>query len=180
MVVSVACVVDVGTGVPSRPGNRLLSGHGTSSKGIYGMITDGNHTVVMKPQALDDLRPVHPNGQAFYMGNPIPAVEPQKFDTAKVRVELLPTDALYEIGKVLTFGAQKYAAGNWATGSGFAWSRLLGGLWRHTFAWARGEDNDPESGISHLAHAGCMLLFLLSHVLRKKGTDDRQTIGQIG
>ena len=104
--------------------------------------------------------------------------EPQKFDGEKIRVELLPVDALEEIAKVLTFGAIKYAAGNWATGSGFKWSRLAGALLRHIFAWMRGEDRDPESGISHLAHAGCMLLFLLSHVLRNHGEDDRAPTGQ--
>lgn len=104
-------------------------------------------------------------------------MEPQKFDTEKVRVELLPPDALEEIARVLTFGAVKYAAGNWATGSGFKWTRLYGAMLRHVFAWARGEDLDPESGISHLAHAGCMLLFLLSHVLRRHGTDDRNDCG---
>ena len=103
--------------------------------------------------------------------------QPLKLDTEKVRVELLPTDALNEIAKVLTFGAKKYEAGNWATGDGFKWSRLYGALLRHVFAWARGEDTDPESGISHLAHAGCMLLFLLAHTLRKQGADDRTEIG---
>lgn len=104
---------------------------------------------------------------------------PQKFDGGKVRLELLPVDALEEVGKVLTFGAIKYAAGNWATGSGFSWMRLFGALLRHLFAWARGEDKDPESGLSHLAHAGCMLLFLLAHVLRSHGLDDRGMVGQV-
>ncbi len=103
--------------------------------------------------------------------------QPQKFDGQKVMLQLLPVDALEEIGRVLTFGAVKYAPGNWATGKGFAWSRLFGGLLRHLFAWARGEDKDPESGLSHLAHAGCMLLFLLAHVLRNHGHDDRTDVG---
>lgn len=39
--------------------------------------------------------------------------------------------------------------------------RYLGALLRHVTAWAEGERNDPESGKSHLAHAGCCLLFLM-------------------
>lgn len=81
------------------------------------------------------------------------------------------------MSKILTFGSIKYSAGNWATGDGFEWSRLYGALLRHMVAWASGEDNDPESGLSHLYHAGCMLAFLIAHVDRKHGTDDRLTIG---
>ena len=32
---------------------------------------------------------------------------------------------------------------------------------RHIFAWWGGEDKDPETGFSHLAHAACCLLFLM-------------------
>lgn len=103
--------------------------------------------------------------------------QPQKFDAEKPRTDLLPTDALEEISKVLGFGVVKYAAGNWATGSGFAWCRLYGAILRHLFAWARGQDRDPETGLSHVAHAGCMVLFLLAHILRRHGTDDRTTNG---
>jgi len=106
-----------------------------------------------------------------------PATAPLKYDADKPRPELIPPEALEEIAKVLAFGADKYAAGNWATGNGFAWSRLYGALLRHLYAWARGEDKDPESGLSHLAHAGCMLVFLIAHVRRKHGADDRTEVG---
>jgi len=94
-----------------------------------------------------------------------------KFDTAKVRLELLSVPAMEAIAEVMTFGARKYAAHNWR--KGFEWSRLFGALLRHTFAAMRGEDRDPESGLLHLAHAGCCVMFLLEHVLCKLGTDDR-------
>ena len=100
-----------------------------------------------------------------------------KHDGGKVRMELLPPEFLRGVAEVLTFGAQKYSAGNWASGGGFEWSRLYGALQRHLNAWANGEDIDPESGKSHLYHAGCMLAFLAVHVERKLGTDDRKTIG---
>jgi hypothetical protein len=32
---------------------------------------------------------------------------------------------------------------------------------RHVHAWRAGETKDPESGLHHLAHAGCCLLFML-------------------
>lgn len=94
-----------------------------------------------------------------------------KFDAGKPGLELLPFESLVEIAKVLDFGAKKYAAHNWRKGMG--WGRLIGALLRHTFAFARGENNDPETGLSHLAHAGCCLLFLLSYVITGGGNDDR-------
>lgn len=94
-----------------------------------------------------------------------------KFDSDKIKVELLPTAAVEEIAKVLTFGAQKYDSHNWR--HGFEWSRPLGACFRHLFAWARGIDKDPETGLSHLAHAGCNILFLLTFELEGSGEDDR-------
>lgn len=94
-----------------------------------------------------------------------------KNDGEKPRMDLLPVESLEEIAKVLTFGAKKYSAHNWR--NGFSWSRLLGALLRHIFAFMKGEDKDPETGLSHLAHAGCCILFLLWHEQYKKDLDDR-------
>jgi hypothetical protein len=94
-----------------------------------------------------------------------------KHDNEKVRVELLPTKPLLMIGDVLTFGAKKYAAHNWR--GGFDYSRLIGANLRHILAFNDGEDNDPESGLSHMAHAGCCTLFLLEQIAKGTGNDDR-------
>lgn len=97
-----------------------------------------------------------------------------KNDAEKIRLDLLPTESLEEIAKVLTFGAKKYTDYNWT--KGLKWSRLLGATLRHLFAFMRGEDKDPESGISHLAHAGCCILFLLYHEKHHIKLDDRHVI----
>jgi hypothetical protein len=94
-----------------------------------------------------------------------------KHDQEKNRLDLLPIRPLEEIGKVLTHGAVKYTENNWR--NGFKWSRLIGAAMRHLFSFARGEDNDPETGLSHLAHLGCCVLFLLEHKLSSLGEDDR-------
>lgn len=94
-----------------------------------------------------------------------------KHDQEKNPLELLPFEALEEVGKVLQFGAKKYDAHNWR--KGFIWSRLIGAAIRHVFSFARGEDKDPETGYSHLAHAACCILFLLSFQITNNGTDDR-------
>lgn len=95
-----------------------------------------------------------------------------KFDTDKIRYDLLPIEALEEVSKVLTFGAKKYGDRNWENGINY--SRLFRAAVGHVFDWWRGKDNDEETGLSHLAHAGCCILFLLTFVKRNKTEfDDR-------
>ena len=101
----------------------------------------------------------------------VPVPKFVKADEAKTRYDLLPPELLEETAKVLTFGAQKYSAHNWAQGA--SWSRYFSAMMRHMWAWWRGEDNDPETGFSHLAHAACCLSFLIAYQRRGLGEDDR-------
>jgi len=89
----------------------------------------------------------------------------------KPRLELVPWAAVSEIAEVLTFGAAKYDANNWCRGA--RWGRYFAALCRHIFAWWSGEEKDPETGKSHLAHAGCCLLFLMEYQRNGWGSDDR-------
>jgi hypothetical protein len=75
------------------------------------------------------------------------------------------------IAEVLTFGAAKYDDNNWCRGA--RWGRYYSALLRHLFAWWRGEDLDRETGLSHLAHAGCCLVFLMEYQRNGWGSDDR-------
>lgn len=101
------------------------------------------------------------------------AEEGKKLDSGKDRWDLLPTDSVRLIVKVLNFGAVKYSDRNWE--KGMKYGRLYGALQRHLTAWWEGEDSDPETGISHLAHVGCCVLFLLAYEIRGLGSkwDDR-------
>lgn len=94
-----------------------------------------------------------------------------KHDQHKIRWDLVPFDAVNEIAKVLTFGAAKYDARNWE--KGMNWSRVFGAVQRHLTRWFHGQDKDKETRLTHLAHAGCCIFFLLAWELRKAGTDDR-------
>lgn len=87
------------------------------------------------------------------------------------RMELLPWDALMSASEVFHFGALKYDDRNWERG--YAWSLSFGALMRHLAAWWQGEDLDPESGLSHLAHATFHVLALHANELRGNGHDDR-------
>lgn len=99
--------------------------------------------------------------------------EAVKHDDGKPPMELLATGALREVAKVMGAGAKKYGRHNWR--KGMDWTRLHGAALRHIFAHLDGEDRDPETGLSHLAHAMCCMMFLLEYEQSKLGTDDRHT-----
>ena len=94
-----------------------------------------------------------------------------KHDSGKPGMNLLSREALEQIALVMDFGKQKYAAHNWR--KGFQWSRPLSAALRHIMAFNDGEDKDPESGLSHLAHAACCIMFLLEFEKTHKELDDR-------
>lgn len=102
--------------------------------------------------------------------DPVAAV---KFDAGKPKHSLLPKSGLDAIAEVLEFGANKYGRDNWKQGDGMNYTRLYDALQRHLTAWLSGEDLDPESGLNHLAHAGCNIFFLLDQITADRGEDDR-------
>jgi hypothetical protein len=83
----------------------------------------------------------------------------QKFDSDKLRWDLLPMRPIEDAIKVLTFGASKYGPNNWRYVEE-AKERYFAALMRHIAAYRKGESLDPESGLSHLAHAMCNIIFL--------------------
>ena len=99
-----------------------------------------------------------------------------KHDAEKLKLELLPYDALLEVAKVYNHGAAKYGNRNWE--AGMQWSRFFAAAMRHLWAWFTGENKDPESGLSHLVHAAFCILALVAYELRGAGTDDRPIISQ--
>ncbi|MGH7869029.1 MAG: dATP/dGTP diphosphohydrolase domain-containing protein [Candidatus Dormibacteraceae bacterium] len=82
-----------------------------------------------------------------------------KKDAGKDRWDLLPTGAIRMIVRVLGFGAKKYAARSWMQVPE-ARDRYYAAALRHITAWWDGERYDPESGLHHLGHALCCLVFL--------------------
>lgn len=89
-----------------------------------------------------------------------------KYDTDKNRLDLLPTLALEEVGRVYSIGARKYTDRNWEKGLKF--SRIFGALLRHLFAWWRGEKYAQDDGQHHLASVVWCGLTLLHYDLLKQ------------
>lgn len=109
-----------------------------------------------------------------------PAISPVGFmdpkspvmSSTKARWALLPWDALREVALVFTHGAKhdtddqpRYRT------DARAHSKHFEAAQRHLTAWWLGEDNDPESGRSHLAHAACRILILLSRKALRQHDD---------
>ena len=94
-----------------------------------------------------------------------------RYNTGKADLSLIPLVTLEEEAKVWEYGKAKYAAWNWA--KGMNWSVPYACALRHLSAWQRGEEIDPESGQSHLAHVMCNIRMLMLYSKTYKEGDDR-------
>lgn len=83
----------------------------------------------------------------------------KKLDGGKAAYHLIPPRVLGDLASVLTYGAGKYAPGNWRKVPA-ARDRYYSAMMRHVEAWRMGQRKDEESGLPHLAHALCCLVFL--------------------
>jgi hypothetical protein len=110
------------------------------------------------------------------MKKPKPAqgdLESQEFGTGarynsnKTRYDLIPTHLLKSTADVFAYGAEKYAAWNWAKGNNM--SQYIGCIKRHLAAIEMGVDIDDESKARHIGHAVCNLLMMeqLLNVIEK-------------
>ena len=88
-----------------------------------------------------------------------------------IRYDLLPVLPIAEISRVYAYGEQKYSSHNWR--GGYDWSLSYAALQRHLSRFWDGEDNDPESGLPHLSHAGFHILALLEFMHTNRQKDDR-------
>lgn len=86
-------------------------------------------------------------------------VEGVKHDADKPRWDLLPIRVTEEVVQVLTFGAQKYGDDNWRRVPD-ARRRYYAAAMRHLSAYWQGLEEDQDTGLGHLAHAICCLMFL--------------------
>lgn len=78
-----------------------------------------------------------------------------------------PPDALLELAKVYSYGAhKKYAPHNYRLG--YPWSYIYNALFRHVLASMKGEDEDPESGLLHMAHAAWHCLALVQFLIDQR------------
>jgi hypothetical protein len=78
----------------------------------------------------------------------------------KNRWDLVQYDCVEDLVKILTFGSVKYGDNSWQQVEN-AEDRYFAALMRHLVASRNGEKTDEESGLSHLSHVMCNVMFLL-------------------
>lgn len=89
-----------------------------------------------------------------------------KADGGKPMMELIPTSALWSLGRVLTHGAEKYAPNSWQNVEP---SRYIGALIRHLCMFMEDPNGvDPDSGLKHTEHLLANAVFINDAVTRGK------------
>lgn len=94
-----------------------------------------------------------------------------KYDAGKPMMSLVDPDAMEGLAKVLTFGASKYDKNNWR--NGIVYSRIIDAAERHLAEVKRGNDTDAESGLGHIDHVMCNIMFLSYFMKKRPDLDDR-------
>ncbi len=89
---------------------------------------------------------------------------------------VMPRWIVLQVGRVMSVGAAKYGAFNYRE-STIAASTYQDALERHLGLWFDGEDNDHETGVSHLASAIASCTLLMDAQATGKLVDDRQKTG---
>lgn len=108
-----------------------------------------------------------------------PAVVRETLDPARVIAVLLETqgDALIDdVARAFSHGAAKYGIDNWRE---IAWTpqaalEYRSAMLRHLYADAIGEALDPDSGVSHLAHACASAMIYAWHETRDARAEGAQ------
>jgi len=117
-----------------------------------------------------EVAPVPPeNGRGSVLQDQAPPTTQEqeagkKYDDGKMPWHLLPWAATERVVEVLAHGAGKYGPDNWRKVKPID-ARYFSAAMRHLMAWRTGESLDPDSGLPHLAHAACCVLFLLEDEL---------------
>ena len=111
-------------------------------------------------------------------GKPYPDDNPKTaYGEAKPKLSDTPTVGMREMGRVFTGGAEKYGRFNWRDHAVSA-TVYYDAAQRHLMAWFEGQDIDPESGISHLAHVMACCNILLDAQGCGKLNDNRTLTGK--
>ena len=94
----------------------------------------------------------------------------------KPPLDLIPPAAEILEAVVMGLGARKYGPYNWRSAHVRA-TIYIAAAKRHLVQWLDGQDDDPESGVSHLAHARACLGILLDALATGHLVDDRPAPG---
>lgn len=99
-----------------------------------------------------------------------------RYNTGKptLHVNLNFPEALRGTARVTAYGEQKYARNNYLKGAPA--SQSVDCMMRHLEKWWNGENNDSESGLSHLDHFVWNAMRLANEMHTRPDLDDRPHI----
>lgn len=81
-----------------------------------------------------------------------------KADQGKEQIHLIDPSFILGVAKVLAHGAEKYGANNWRKCEDP--TRYFDAAMRHLLAIAAGEELDSDSGLPHIHHVACNVMFM--------------------
>jgi Domain of unknown function (DUF5664) len=113
---------------------------------------------LMSTQAIKD----------YYTQQTTPGV---KNDQDKPSMSSIPTEAMWQMGQALGYGAKKYGDNNYR--QGMKVSRQLAAAVRHIYQHLGGQDIDEESGNTHIGHALASLAMAAYTLANHPEMDDR-------
>lgn len=96
----------------------------------------------------------------------------------KAPLRLVPWVSIVQLARVMKLGADKYGEVNWREKKPRTTVYFEAAL-RHLLAYADGQDADPESGESHLAHVMANMAILLDAQSCSCLLDDRKSTGEV-
>ena len=100
-----------------------------------------------------------------FIDNRITTKVADRYNEGKPQWSMVDFKSLEPMVRVLEYGAKKYSRDNWKLG--LPTLEICDSLMRHLIAFMNGEDKDPESGLDHLGHISCNVMFL-NYVMREK------------
>lgn len=95
-----------------------------------------------------------------------------RYNKGKLRPTLIDWQSLKPLLEVLEYGAEKYERDNWKKGMPI--TDISDSLMRHLISFLNGEDEDEESGISHIGHIMANAMFLQYVMDNKKEEFDNR------
>lgn len=96
----------------------------------------------------------------------------KRFGSVKPSIAFIPPVAILEEAVVMAMGSERYGFFNWQADPVDA-STYYSAAFRHLASWFAGENSDPESGVSHLAHVRACMAILIDAQASGNLIDDR-------
>lgn len=96
----------------------------------------------------------------------------KEYSKGKSKIHYIPAEIILGMGHAFEMGAEKHGPYSFRDNP-IDYTELIDSTMRHLLAFMNGEDNDPESGLPHLWHAGCNIGMLEWTRVNAPEKDDR-------